>query len=107
MNGTPFGTSKRSIKPSRSNRDACTWRIEGDAAEIRRSAQQQIILDALREAEQGQTPTQIAAATGMKRVNIGLLLAKLVRDGMVQKIKYGKYEIVQAKAPEEEGDVDF
>jgi RecA-family ATPase len=89
------------------NRDACTWHIEGDAAEIRRSAQQQKILDALREAEQGQTPTQIAAATGMKRVNIGLLLAKLVRDGMVQKIKYGKYEIVQAKAPEEEGDVDF
>ena len=88
------------------NREACTWHIEGDAQEIRRSAQQRSILEALKEAEGPQTPTQIAAATSMKRLNVQFLMTKLASEGMVRKIKYGKYELMPAKT-ETGGDSEF
>jgi RecA-family ATPase len=75
------------------NRDNCTWRIEGDASEIRRSAQQQAILDALREIGEPQTPRQIAAGTGLKDGNVRFLLHKMMADGTLHKPVRGKYEI--------------
>jgi RecA-family ATPase len=84
------------------NRQACTWAIEGDADAIRRSRQQQAILAALREADGPQSPQQLAAATGMKQVNIKFLLGKMVQGGVLRRVGYGRYEV--APKPEEEAD---
>jgi RecA-family ATPase len=84
------------------NKQACTWTVEGDVDEVRRSAQQQKIMVVLREAESPQTPIQIAAFSGMKRDNVRFLLGKLVADGAVKKAGRGKYEIApksQTEAP--------
>jgi hypothetical protein len=75
------------------NKQTCMWSIMGDADDIRRSAQQQTILAALREAEEPQTPIQIAATADMKRPNVRVLLSKLVRDGAIRKASRGRYEI--------------
>jgi hypothetical protein len=75
------------------NKAGCTWRIAGDAAEVRLSAQQQTITEALREAGEPQTPKQIAAMVGMKQRNVQQLMRKMADQGTVAKIGYGKYEI--------------
>jgi RecA-family ATPase len=74
------------------NKDACTWRIVGDAHEIKLTNERTTILEALREAGEAVGPNTIASATGMKAVNVRRLLSKLVRDGDVQKAGFGKYE---------------
>jgi RecA-family ATPase len=83
------------------NKESCTWRIDGDAQEIRRSAQQQEILAAMRDAEGPQTPIQVAAATSMKRDNVRFLMAKMAKDGALSKQGYGKYKLPE-RAEEQE-----
>jgi hypothetical protein len=85
------------------DRRACTWKIEGDASEVRQSTERQLILTVLQEAEEPQSPVQIATHTGMKRGNVRFLLFKMVADGTLQKAKYGKYQI----APKQESPVEF
>jgi RecA-family ATPase len=80
------------------NKQTCMWSIMGDADDIRRSAQQQTILAALREAEEPQTPIQIAATVDMKRPNVRYLLGRLVQDGAIRKTSRGRYEIRPAEA---------
>jgi hypothetical protein len=74
------------------NRESCTWTIEGDADDIRRSSQQRTLLTALREGEEPQTPIQLAANTGMKRDSVRFLLGKMCKDGSVRKLARAKYE---------------
>jgi RecA-family ATPase len=87
------------------NKQTCAWTIEGDADEVRRSSQQQTILNTLREADEPQTPIQVAGNAGMKRENVRYLLGRLVNDGAIRKVGRGKYEI----APKSQGgaDADF
>src|SRR5262245_7964283 len=74
------------------NRDACTWRIVGDAAPVRRSAERTLILDAITEAGEPIGPNDIAAEVRMKPGNVRRLLGKLVKDGAIEKAgKYGRY----------------
>jgi hypothetical protein len=74
------------------DRDACLWRIEGDAEPIRRSAERTQIIDAITEAGQPIGPSDIATATGMKSGNVRRLLGKLVKDGVIERAeKYGRY----------------
>jgi hypothetical protein len=75
------------------DKQCCLWRIEGDAQEVRRSAQQQEILSAMQGEEGPQTPIQIAQNTGMKRDNVRFLMSKMAKDGALRKVGYGKYEI--------------
>jgi hypothetical protein len=76
------------------NKQTCTWTIQGDANEVRHSAQQQLILTALQEF-QPQSPIQLASNTGMKRTNVRFLLHKMATEGTVEKLEYGKYQIPQ------------
>jgi RecA-family ATPase len=87
------------------NKESCTWTIDGDADDIRRSSQQRTILNTLREAEEPQTPIQVAANTGMKRENVRFLLGKMCKDGSVQKLARGRYEA--ALKPEGDANADF
>jgi AAA domain/RepB DNA-primase from phage plasmid/IclR helix-turn-helix domain len=84
------------------DRGACLWRIEGEAADLRRSAERTAILDAIAEAKEPLTPTDIAAATRMKVPNVKFLLRKLLDEGVIEKAAYGSYQkagTTQSKEP--------
>jgi RecA-family ATPase len=85
------------------SKQACTWRIEGDADEVRQSAQRQLILSAMREMEEEiptPTPKQIAAHAALKEGNVRRILPKMTKDGVLRKAGYGRYQI--ARKPTEE-----
>jgi hypothetical protein len=80
------------------SKQGCTWRIEGDADEVRLSAERQLILAAMREMEEEiptPTPKQIAAHASMKEGNVRRILPKMTKDGVLRKARYGKYQIAQ------------
>jgi RecA-family ATPase len=75
------------------DRQSCLWRIEGDAAPIRRSSERTQIIDAIAAAKEPIGPSEIAAATGMKVGNVRFLLFKLVQEGAIEKTEErGKYK---------------
>jgi AAA domain/IclR helix-turn-helix domain len=82
------------------DREACLWRIEGDAAPIRRSSERTAILDAIAEASEPIGPNEIATATGMKAGNVRFLLFKLAKEGVIEKAGYGRYCPIGAKPAE-------
>jgi RecA-family ATPase len=81
------------------NKDACTWTIVGDAHEIKITNERAAIIEALVEAGEVIGPNKIAMATGMKAANIRFLLSRLVLDGAVKKVGYGKYTLPTPSAP--------
>jgi RecA-family ATPase len=90
------------------NKQACTWRIEGDADEVRQSAQRQSILSAMHEMKDEiptPTPKQIAVHAAMKEGNVRRLLPKMTKDGDLQRPKYGKYQITPKLEPEINNDL--
>lgn len=72
-------------------KDNCRWRVLGEAAEVRRSDERKLILDALAEEAEPVGPNVIADVSGMKRDNVRFLLGRMVKAGEVQKIGRGKY----------------
>jgi hypothetical protein len=75
------------------NPDACTWTILGDAEAVKRSAAQKSILNALEEAADPVTPTQIAAECGMKAPTVRKTLERMLKAGEVTKAKFGQYTL--------------
>jgi hypothetical protein len=75
------------------DRDACSWRIVGEADDVRRSAERAAVLSAIDEAGEPIGPNDIAGAIGAKAGNVRFLLTKLVKEGAVEKAAYGKYRI--------------
>src|SRR5262249_37652999 len=73
------------------DRDACTWRAAGEADAVRRSTERAAVLSAITEASEPIGPNDIAAATGMRSGGVRRLLAKLVNEGVVERVKYGRY----------------
>jgi RecA-family ATPase len=73
------------------DREACLWRITGEAADVKRSAQRAAVLTAIDEAGGPIGPNDIAGATGMKAMNVRYLLSQLVKEGAIEKASYGKY----------------
>jgi hypothetical protein len=71
----------------------CLWQVLGDASDLRRSTERTTVLDALRQATEPIGPNIIAAESGMRATNVRKLLAKLVREGVVKKAGYGKYQL--------------
>jgi RecA-family ATPase len=71
--------------------ETCLWRITGDAADVRRSAERTAVLKAIEEASEPLTPSDIAAATRMRVPNVKFLLRKLLDEGAIEKATYGKY----------------
>lgn len=67
------------------------WTVTGDAAEVRRTDERTVILDALLEAGEAMSPTEIADATGRTNQNVRQLLVSMVRAGEVVKIGRGSY----------------
>jgi RecA-family ATPase len=73
------------------DRETCLWRLVGDATDVRRSAERAKVLEAVEEATEPIGPNDIAAATGMKAVNVRYLLGQLAKEGAIEKAGYGKY----------------
>ncbi|HHV63231.1 MAG TPA: AAA family ATPase [Firmicutes bacterium] len=69
------------------------WTILGDAEEYRMSKERREILKTLREAGEVLTPKAIADQLGRKETNIRFLLNKLVQEGQVIRVGYGKYTV--------------
>jgi predicted transcriptional regulator len=73
------------------DREACTWKVAGEADMVRRSQERNAVLDAIKEASEPVGPRDIAGATGMRSANVRYLLAQLVKEGLIEKASYGKY----------------
>lgn len=67
------------------------WSVKGEASDIRRSSERNQILDALEAAEEPMSPTELAAATGMKNGNLRKLLFIMGKAGEVIKEGRGRY----------------
>jgi AAA domain/Bifunctional DNA primase/polymerase, N-terminal len=72
----------------------CLWIVLGAASEVRKSKERVAIVTALEEADGTPlSPNQIATACGLKPINVRKLLAKMVTEGTVKKVGYGKYAL--------------
>lgn len=69
----------------------CRWAVQGEASEVRRTDERSTILDALLEAAEDMTLSDISAATGMPHNNVKQLLFKMAKAGEVKKVGHGKY----------------
>jgi AAA domain/Bifunctional DNA primase/polymerase, N-terminal len=77
----------------------CTWSISGNVGEVRKSAERAAIVTALEEAgTEPLTPNQIASHCGMKPGNVRFLLARMLADGVIKKMSYGKYVLAAVAA---------
>jgi hypothetical protein len=81
--------------------DGGRWSILGDADEVRKSNERRKIVSALKEAKEAQTPMAIAKLTGMKAVNVRVLLGKMVASGGLILAGAGLYTVPFSKPPEE------
>jgi hypothetical protein len=75
------------------DKETCRWRIAGEAIEVKRSSERAAVLAAISEASEPIGPNDIAAETGMKAGNVRRLLAKLVKEGAIEKEGYGRYKM--------------
>jgi hypothetical protein len=73
------------------NKETNTWRVLGEAAEVRRTNERAAILSVLIDADEPISPRDIAAETGMPRNNVDQLLFKMAKAGEVLKSGRGHY----------------
>jgi hypothetical protein len=73
------------------DRHTCRWTIRGEASDIRRSDERGKIINALDEAEEPLSPSDVAVITGMPNLNVRQLLFKMAKAGEVEKAGRGKY----------------
>jgi RecA-family ATPase len=69
----------------------CTWRIAGEADEIKRSTERGVVLNVIVESDEPVGIHDIMAETGMKSQNVRFLLHKLKKEGAIVKVERGKY----------------
>jgi hypothetical protein len=70
---------------------AGAWTLTGDAAAVRRTDERTSILNALVEAGEPMSPSELAVATDMPSLNVRQLLLKMTRAGEVKKEGRGRY----------------
>src|SRR5919108_5240227 len=75
------------------------WTYSGDGRVARLSEERQAILRYFTLYPGHHTPQELADALGKGRVTINLLLRKLVSDGFLRKIGYGKYQLGTDQKP--------
>jgi hypothetical protein len=73
------------------DKDNCTWTITGEAADVAGSANRNAIKAALMENQTEMTIRDIADATGLRAVNLRLLLSRMAAAGQIGRAKRGKY----------------
>ncbi|MFL9827543.1 AAA family ATPase [Rhodoplanes sp. SY1] len=71
--------------------DAGRWYLLGEAAEVQRTDERTQVLNALRDAGEGLSPTEVADLTGMSNQNARQMLVRMARAGEVVKLGRGRY----------------
>jgi hypothetical protein len=76
----------------------CRWRVLGDAAEVKRTANTKTILEAMSFSE-ARTPTEIAEDTDpkMSRESVGTYLRRMAKKGDVTQVGRGKFRLNTVK----------
>jgi AAA domain/Domain of unknown function (DUF3854) len=69
------------------------WTYSGDGKVAQLTEERQGILRYFRLYPGYHTPQQVAEELGKSRVNINIMLRKLVGDGLLRKVGYGKYQL--------------
>lgn len=70
---------------------AGNWSVLGAASDIRRSDERSVILEALRDNRESMTPSELAAALGIKPNNIKQLTFKMAKAGELHRVGKGRY----------------
>jgi RecA-family ATPase len=86
--------------------NAGSWTITGDAAEVRRTDERSVILEALHDADAEMSPSDLSAATGMTNTNLRQLLFKMARAGEVVKAGRGRYRHPRHMDPDNNDNID-
>lgn len=71
--------------------DGGLWTVLGAASDVRRSGERSRILTELLTADSPMTPSELVAATGMRRNGVDQLLYKMAKAGEIMKAERGKY----------------
>ena len=77
------------------------WLLEGEASEVRVSAERVEIIELFRAAAAPLSPAQLVSATGKTRANIDTTLGRMVEAGQVLKIARGSYTLPEKQAVDE------
>ena len=80
--------------------DGGRWSILGDADDVRKSDERRKIITTLKAAKDELSPKALADLTGMKAVNVRVLLGKMVASGDICQPRVGFYT-VQFSKPQE------
>ena len=69
----------------------CTWSIEGNAEDYRRSKERQEIINVLRNADDPMKPQEVANRLDKESGAVRKMLTKMAQDGEIKRAGYGKY----------------
>jgi hypothetical protein len=86
--------------------NAGSWTLTGDAAEVRRTDERTVILEALHDADAEMSPSDLSAATGMTSTNLRQLLFKMAKAGEVVKAGRGRYRHPLRMGPDHNDNID-
>ena len=75
------------------DRDACRWRVLGEASEVRRSDERSAIVTALCDSPEPMSPREVSDAAGLPYANVRRLLVRMHKAGEVEKVKRGLYRL--------------
>jgi hypothetical protein len=71
--------------------EAGNWTVLGEAADVRRSSERSVIIEALKDNPKPMTPSALAAVIGKQPNNIKQLLFKMAKAGVVYRVGDGRY----------------
>lgn len=70
------------------------WSVKGDASKVRMTSERRAIIEALDEATEPMSPTDLADATEMPNTNVRQIVSRMSRAGEIEKVGRGKYQKV-------------
>lgn len=73
------------------------WIAMGDAKQYMMSEERKRVIDAIRTAAKPLTPLEVSKITGDKHENLKVLMPKMVENGELDKVGYGKYNLPKSQ----------
>jgi hypothetical protein len=98
LGGTTLYARGRDIEESETavqfSKETCKWTMLGPAAEVHRSDERRVVLDALQDADEPMSPREIADLTGQSHEAVRQMLVRMAKAGEVARPKTGRYASV-------------
>lgn len=69
------------------------WELLGDAVDIQSTGDRQAVYDAIKQTGEPVKPNEISQVTGIKSGTVRRIIFDYLRDGKIEKAKYGHYKI--------------